>query len=156
MRRTSLCLVMVAMIGATSLRASADETSHRAAAEEVLKLANTEKVMQASIDTTLAAQMKANPALLPVKDVMKKFFAKHLSYAAIKDDLITVYTEEFTEDELKQLAAFYRTPVGRKSIEKMPVLMQKGAEIGMKRVQDNSAELRKMIEDELKKSGGQK
>jgi hypothetical protein len=129
----------------------ADEKSHRAAAEELMQAANMEKLLQASVDVALNQQIKANPQLAPFKDVMHKFLSKHMSYAAIKDDLIAMYVAEFTEQELKEVTAFYKTPTGRKVLEKTPTLMQKGGELGAKRVQDNLPELQKMIEEDLKK-----
>lgn len=130
----------------------ADEASHRAAAEELLKEANTDRTMRAAIDTMLDAQLKANRALVPVKDVMRKFLVKHLSYEALKEELIDLHTKEFSEAELKEIAAFYRTETGKKFIAKQPVMMQKGAELGMRRVQENSAELQTMIQAELNKN----
>lgn len=41
-------------------------------------------------------------------------------YDSIKDYLAAMYAETFTEQELEELSAFYRTPVGRKSIKTMP------------------------------------
>ncbi len=147
-------IVLTLVLATAAASAFADENSHRAAAEEVLTLCNTEKVMQAALDTTLGAQLKANPALEPVKDVMKAFFAKYLSYAAVKEDLISLYVTEFTEAELKELAAFYRTPTGKKSIEKLPVLFQKGSDIGTKRVQEHLPELQQMIQAEFRRQAG--
>lgn len=133
----------------------ADEKSHRAAAEEVLKLANTERVMATALETMLDAQVKADPNLEPVKGVMRKFLAKHLSYAAVKEDLITLYASEFTEEELNEIAAFYRTPTGKKAVEKLPFLFQKGGEIGARRVQENLPELQQLIEAQLKRQAGE-
>jgi hypothetical protein len=147
-------IVLALFLTGVTTTSSADETSHRAAAEEILTLTNTEKVMQAAMDTMLDAQLKANPTLEPVKDVMKRFLAKYLSFAAVKEDMITLYVTEFTEEELKELAAFYRTPTGKKAIEKLPVLFQKGAEIGTKRVQEHLPELQQMIQAELRKKAG--
>jgi uncharacterized protein len=152
--RGLMALMVVASMNAGAV--FADDASHRAAAEDLLKSANTDKTMQAAIDTMLDAQLKANKALVPVKDVMKKFLTKHLSYEALKDDLIDLQVKEFTEAELKEIAAFYRTPTGKKFIEKQPVMMQKGAELGMRRVQENTAELQQMIQAELGKKPQEK
>jgi hypothetical protein len=38
----------------------------------------------------------------------------------IGDEMAKIYAGEFTEAELKELAAFYRSPVGKKSIEQEP------------------------------------
>ena len=145
-------MALVATVVMSAGAVFADEASHRAAAEELLTEANTDKTMKAAIDTMLAAQLKANRALVPVKDVMRKFLVKHLSYESIKEELIDLHVKEFSEAELKEIAAFYRTPTGKKFIEKQPVMMQKGAEMGMRRVQENSAELQTMIQAELNKN----
>ncbi len=149
--RISAVLLVVFTMSVTG-QIFADEASHRAAAEEMLKEANTDKTMQSAIDTMLDAQIKANRSLAPVKDVMKKFLTKHLSFESLKEELIDLHVKEFTEDELKEVAAFYRTPTGKKFISKQPVMMQKGAEMGMRRVQENTAELQTMIQAELKKN----
>lgn len=105
--------------------------------------------MNSMIEQSLEMQIKSNAQLAPLRAVMRKFFAKHLSCEALKDDFIDLYVAEFTEEELLDIAAFYQTPTGRKSIEKMPVLFQKGGELGSRRVQENAGELRKMIQEEL-------
>ncbi len=38
----------------------------------------------------------------------------------IGEEMAKIYASEFTEAELKELAAFYRSPVGKKSIEQEP------------------------------------
>lgn len=38
----------------------------------------------------------------------------------IGDEIAKIYASRFTEAELKELAAFYRSPVGKKSIEQEP------------------------------------
>ncbi len=46
------------------------------------------------------------------------------------DDMAKLYTLHFTAEELRAVIAFYETPVGRKTIEKMPVLMQQAMIMG--------------------------
>jgi len=46
------------------------------------------------------------------------------------DDMAKLYTLHFTAHELRAVTAFYESPVGRKTIEKMPVLMQQGMMMG--------------------------
>ena len=63
------------------------------------------------------------------------------------EEAITV-TDPDKIKELKELTAFYETPTGKKTIEKMPQLMAQGAQIGAARVQENMAELQAMIKEE--------
>ena len=43
---------------------------------------------------------------------------------AFVQGIAAVYARNFTVDELRQLTAFYRGPVGQKYLEKMPVIAQ--------------------------------
>ena len=44
--------------------------------------------------------------------------------------MIDLYVQEFTTPELKELLAFYQTPLGQKAITKLPVIMRQGSMIG--------------------------
>ena len=44
--------------------------------------------------------------------------------------IIPVYAKYFSEEEVEQLLAFYRTDIGRKTIEVMPTLTQESMEVG--------------------------
>jgi hypothetical protein len=144
-------LFAVAIACVVASTALADTKSHRKAAEDLLKLMGVESQMEKSLEQMTEIQIKASPQLAPFKDVMKKFYAKHMSYANVKEDYITIYVDAFTEKELKEIATFYKTPTGKKMVEKMPELMGKGMELGAKRVQDNQAELIQMIQAEAAK-----
>ncbi|MFO0891794.1 MAG: DUF2059 domain-containing protein [Isosphaeraceae bacterium] len=148
--RLRLVLVLaITAVGLVPSSSRADEKSHRKAAEDLLLAANIESQLRSSIDQSIALQIKVNPQLAPMKDTFLRFFAKYMSWEALKEDVIAMYAEAFTEAELREITAFYRTPTGRKMIEKMPVLMAKGMQLGVSRVQANQAELRRMVEEEM-------
>lgn len=149
MRFPTLIVIAALMLPLSNL--SADEVSHKAAAEGLLNSMNMEKLLTESVDQMLVVQIQQNPQLAEVQPQMRDFLIKHMSWASLKDDMISIYTAEFTEDELKELTAFYQTPVGKKAIEKMPAMMAKGAELGQKRVQDNLPELQAAIQAALQK-----
>ncbi|TFW18879.1 DUF2059 domain-containing protein [Duganella callida] len=48
----------------------------------------------------------------------------------IIDQTVPIYARNFSADELKQIAAFYRTPVGQKMLANMPKLMGEGMQVG--------------------------
>src|SRR5262245_39018468 len=83
--------------------AQADSKSHKQAAEELLKAMNMDKQMEAAIEQVSTMLTKSQPALAPHKAVLKKFYTKHMSFAALKGDLVKIYTDAFKETELKQL-----------------------------------------------------
>ena len=55
----------------------------------------------------------------------RALFAERLNFSQIIEAVYPpLYDKYFSEEELREMLAFYRTPLGRKSIEVMPSLMQ--------------------------------
>ncbi len=67
--------------------------------------------------------------------------------ADMESEMIALYSRHFTADELKQIAAYYRTPVGMKSMQLMPQVMAESMAIGqrltMPRIQKAMEQFRK-------------
>ena len=91
--------------------------------------------------------------LAPYRDVLNRFFQKYMSWASVKDDYIKLYMEAFTEKEIGDLVAFYKTKTGKKAAGTIPQLMMKGAAIGQKQVEKHTAELTRMLQEAMSKSG---
>jgi len=51
-------------------------------------------------------------------------------YNEMLEQAATVLATNFTVDEMRQIEAFYRQPVGQKLIEKWPAIAQQAAQIG--------------------------
>jgi uncharacterized protein len=130
--------------------AHADPASHRKAVDSLFALMDMENLLNQSIDQMLAMQVQQNPAIAPFQTQMKAFLSKYMSWASMKDDMAKLYMAEFSESELNELTKFYQTPLGKKTIQKMPALMAKGAEIGQKRVQEHLPELQAALAAEKK------
>ena len=129
-------------------------TTHYKAAEQMLTLMDMPTVLKKSVDEMVAMQVQQNPAIAPYETVMKQFLAKYMSWDSLKADMIKIYMDEFTESELGELNKFYQTPIGKKTVERMPTLMSKGAQIGGQRVQEHMPELQAAIAAEAQKQGG--
>ena len=149
--KSFLCTLMIVVVFGQMQAVRADNASHRAAAEALLNLMDMDNLLNQSIDQMLEVQVKQNPAIGQFKTQMKTFLSKYMSWASMKDDMIRIYTEEFTEPELKELLAFYQTPLGKKTVQKMPKLMAKGAELGQQRVQQHLPELQQAIQADATK-----
>jgi uncharacterized protein len=141
MKTFLLCVLIGAIALFQPATARADEASHRKAVETLFGLMGMENLISQSIDQMLAMQVQQNPALAPYQAQMKAFLSKYMSWASLKDDMAKLYMAEFSESELNELTKFYQTPLGKKTVQKMPALMAKGAEIGQKRVQEHLPEL---------------
>jgi uncharacterized protein len=54
------------------------------------------------------------------------------------NQVVPLYARHFTQDEVKALTAFYRSPAGKKSLEVMPVLMGESAQAAQKIMQERA------------------
>lgn len=72
-------------------------------------------------------------------------------------DLVTeitkVYAQEYSAEELKQIIAFYRSPVGQKYLDKAPALSQRAAALGQTWQQQVEQAAQSEAAQEMKKRG---
>jgi len=137
------------MVFAPGLRA--DDASRLKAAQDLLVAAQMDQIFSKTIDEALDMQIKQAPQLADLRDVMKAFFVKYMSWDAMKDDLAKSYADAFTEQELKEITKFYRTPAGKKMALMTPDLMTREANLGQQKVQDHIGELQQMIQEAMEK-----
>ena len=147
------CLITVALMFSPCV-ALGDEHSHRTAAENLLMVMEVDKSLQPLADQVLEKQLQHNPQLAPQREVLQQYLTKYLSWASVRQETITAYSQAFTEPELKQLTEFYATPLGKKASEKMPQLALIAGQIGLRQAQAHQTELRQMLEEQKSKPGG--
>lgn len=122
------------------------------AAEAMLVASQAEANFKSSITTMFKQVSNTMPEDKRAKfmDVMNQFTTKYISWEGIKDQLAAAYAQEFTEKDLKELAAFYLSPLGKKLGEKQPAIMAKSALLGQQAMQGHQAELTQMMEAAFK------
>ena len=91
------------------------ESSYRAGMQQMLE----------QMVPSLEAQSRASGKPLPpdYKQRMNAVLLEVVPYSEMKQWSAEVYAQRFTVTELKELLAFYRTPVGRKLASKLPEIM---------------------------------
>jgi hypothetical protein len=125
-------------------------STQRQAAEALLTTLYSEASFNTMIDQRLAAQFKIAPDMQQYEPELRAFISKYLGWATIKPELITLYAQEFTEAELREMTRFYQSPTGQKAIARVPVLRQTALDIGLRRVQEHLSEFQETLR---KKSG---
>jgi hypothetical protein len=121
-----LILAFALSFGLATIPARADDASHQAALKEMSEAAHMEENMTNTIDAMLDLQIKQDWAMASDRAVMSQFLQKPMSWASLEPEVSKLYIEEFTEDEIKQLTTFDRSPLGQKMLTKMPALVAKG------------------------------
>jgi hypothetical protein len=149
------CVVMLALVVSPAVAVD-DADSHRTAAENLLIVMEVDKSVEPLAAQVMENQLKQNPQLAPQREILQMFLIKYLSWASVRQETITAYTQAFTEPELQQLTEFYTTPVGKKANEKMPQLAFIAGQIGLKKAQAHQSELQQMIEQQKGQHSGGK
>jgi hypothetical protein len=126
--------------------AQAPSSSHEAAAVELLEIMDIEAQMAGGAAAMANAMVQQNPALGPYRDVILDWAATFMTWEVFGPRFVSMYTETFTEAELQDMTAFYRTPTGQKTLRLQPELMNRGALIGNEEAMQRQTELQSMLE----------
>jgi uncharacterized protein len=79
--------------------------------------------------------------------------ALKLNIGDLVNDIANTYADEYSEDELKQIIAFYKSPVGQKYLDKAPELSRRAAAVGQAWQQKNEHPAQSLAAEEMKKHG---
>jgi uncharacterized protein len=74
-------------------------------------------------------------------------------YATMVDNVATIYANNFTVAELREIETFYRQPIGQKLLDKSQVLAQQSAEVGQDASRKAAEDLRKRLTEALRQKG---
>ncbi|NLW49015.1 MAG: DUF2059 domain-containing protein [Firmicutes bacterium] len=141
-KRLSVFIFLTLISLVFSFNVTADDTTHRASIEKLLVLMNQDQLMEQmfpQIKQMLAQQFEQTDLTAEQSRLMENFFDKifnvmkeEMSWDKMKDDFIQLYMSVYTEAEVNELISFYESPIGRKTLEKMPLLMEKSMSISQK------------------------
>ena len=156
MRRILAATIVCALALVTLV--SADEAKKRALAEELLDAMDMQQTIEKSFEIVkqmIPAQLKQmdvseNASSDKAQDTMQKMMdliMKEISWEKLKDDYIAIYEETFTEEELSGLVTFYKSPIGRKFIEKQPELMKRSMQISQEQMIELMPKIQKLTQE---------
>jgi hypothetical protein len=104
--------------------ANANANEH---AKELLKVMGSAQLAKQMMDMMIASYKQNLP------DVPNEFwdeFQKEVSINDLLEMIAPIYTKYYTDDELLQLIAFYKSPLGQKLTEKLPLITQESYSVG--------------------------
>lgn len=128
---------------------NAQKTSKEEKIKELLELTGSGKIGLQVFENIISDFQKS------FKSVPEEFWIKFKAEAKPEDFvnmILPVYAKYYTEDEINQLIAFYKTPVGKKVISTMPQLMQESMQIG----QEWGEKLAEKIYNQIEEKGYKK
>lgn len=154
MKKVLLLLLIIVSFQGVCAQNEESAVAYEAKVQELLKVGGTEAVFKASIESIFGMYEQQNAG----NDTVLKLLE------AVKDDmgnqpledlvamLTPVYKKHFTMEDLDQLIAFYNSDIGKKLVEKTPMIMQESSQIG----QLWGRKLATEIADKIKAATGEK
>ncbi|MEM7430364.1 MAG: DUF2059 domain-containing protein [Pseudomonadota bacterium] len=108
------------------------DDSHREAVIEFLQVSGASTVIDQTFDQMvpslqgMAAQLGVSEEQRPIFDkymrLMMEDMRAAMTWERLEPLLVEVYSEVFTEEEVREMTEFYGTPIGQKMKERMPEL----------------------------------
>ena len=138
-------VVLAALLGLGVRPAAAQESLKHEMALQLLEAMRVPDQLQASLATVVATQARLNPDVPGLQAVLRDFLARYVNWDALKDGYADVYAAAFSEEELREMTDFYRTPAGQKLARATPQLSRQVAELGERAMRAHAAELDQMI-----------
>lgn len=146
MRVTLITALLLVIAGADALaQDDASLTPHERAAAELIDVLQLEKIAMTTVDVMAQAMADQNPMSAELTNVMAAFTKEFMRWEDLRPEYIRMYCDAYTEAELMELIAFYKTPVGRKTIEITPQLMRQATELRQEQLQQHLPELQRRI-----------
>lgn len=125
-----------------------------ATVERLFVVAEMEQLYNQSLETNMAAQIRAQPALVQFEDILRSFMQRHASWHLLKPDIARIYRETYTEADMQELIRFYETDFGQRLMASMPIVMARSTEVSMQRVQAALPELIEEVQARMASPGG--
>lgn len=143
------------------MTALADEASHTAKVHEFFKIAKLDQlsaqVMKQAMDQVNAGLMQQ---MLGVKltaeqqqqadDLKAKVSAvltNALGWDKLEPEYTKMYAAAFTEQQMDDILAFYKSPTGQAMIEKNPMLLEQSSALAQERMSAVTPQIEKLIKD---------
>ena len=143
MKKTVVLVAALLALGAG--RAAAQETLRHEMALQLLEAMRVPEQIQASLATAVATQVRLNPDVPGLQQALREFLGRYVTWAALRDDYAELYAGAFSEEELREMTAFYRSPAGQKLAAATPQLSLLGAQLGERLVRAHAEELAQLV-----------
>jgi hypothetical protein len=129
-----------------SMNATPSPSATRLAlADTLLVVLHSEATVKAARKAQFDAIVKQQPQLAKVRDVFDAWADKYLTWADTRPLLAQLYARTFTDDDLRAVIAFYRTPAGQNLVAKQPEILQQAAAFGAELAAKHQPELQAML-----------
>ena len=135
----------------------ADDASKAAVIDELLTVTHRDTLMQRTLRQVLDTQrarleqnepFKSNKAMADeFVDRMTTLLSDKMNWSKLKPAVTKLYTDNFTEDELAAMVAFYKSPAGQAVLTKLPMGMADSVKIAQQKMDELRPEVSRLARE---------
>lgn len=121
------------------------QTSKENKIKDLLNLMGVEKNMSVMLDQMIEQYKQVFP------NVPNEYWSKMTEKKSVEDLknlIVPIYSKNLEEKEIDDLIAFYKSPTGKKLIEKLPIIMNESMKVGEKWGKDLSSRITAELDKE--------
>ena len=146
MKRIVTSLVLAVLL-ACCVPAHADEASRQAKVEQLFTLMHMDRTIQEMTDGMMAQmtgimKQQIGSTMSPQQKAIYDDFVKQMStlvtgavsWKQLEPEYVKLYAQDFSDEELDGLIAFYKSPTGQAFVEKTPELTRQSNALSQERV----------------------
>lgn len=143
-----------------SSQVMADAASHAAAARQLLKLVNADQIAgpwYGQVNQMFAQRFAETQAPESKKAVLESYQAKAdatlnkvVGWDKLEPEMVKLYTKGFSEAELNELIAFYKSPLGQKVLKQMPALFSESMKMTQSKLEPVVPQINQLLEQMTK------
>lgn len=119
--------LMAASSGARAGDAPGQPRTKEVVARELMEVSGSSKLAMQILEQMITPMKQVIPE---VPDEFWSRFMAEVNPEELMAKVVPIYSEHYSLDELEQLIAFYRTPLGQKVIKEMPEIMKQSMAAG--------------------------
>lgn len=166
-RRATLLLLLPL---ALALLARADDASKIAKIHEYFRLAKldqlSEQMKQQVIDQMSSGMMDqiVGVTLSPDQEKTRQEFSDKIqqvvfsavSWEKLEPEYTKIYADQYTEQQIDDILAFYKSPSGQAMVQKTPIILKQSSAVAQQHLEAVMPELQRLMKEEASKiTGGQ-
>lgn len=126
---------------ATAQAVPAHDSARVETVERLLEVTGAERLADSIQSGFMTEMLKGYPAMQRFAPIVRDFVARYGSAAALRQEIVQLYRETFSETELTALLQFYDSDLGQSVMHKLPTVMNRGMRLGTARIQEKLPEL---------------
>jgi len=125
--------------------------------KELFKIMECEKMIDEMMNNMIPILKEQANGVIKGEDAKEKFDnyidfmmteMQELTHVMVNEEMISIYTNHFNQKEIEDLIVFYKTPTGKKILEKTPVITKELMQVMMqKHMPSLQAKLIKKLEE---------